>query len=127
MKSIGTAEGAAIEAAIQETMLDTCVVLVFTETEGELHEPVTGYVPGVPSICRFRGKKSEWRPNPEFALSEADALLQVPKDLVVRSVDRITITHRFGVQLASPLTYDVVGDPVPTIYSQHVMLQERHL
>ena len=127
MKAIGTAEGAALETAILDAMLDTCTIDTYTETAGELNEPLVEYVPSAPSPCRFRGKLSRWMPNADYDISAVDALLQLPKDTVITSLDRVTITARFGRVLDVPLTYDVKGEPTPAIMSLHVSLMERHL
>lgn len=127
MKPVGVKEGASLEAFIQGAMLDLCTIDVYTEAEGELNEPIVTYVPGEPTVCRFRGKRAEWSPTPDYGISSIDALLQLPKDTVITNRDQVTIIARFGVTLAEPLTYDVKGEPTPAILSLHVQLMEHHL
>lgn len=127
MKPFPVAELERLALDVQDAMQDTCTIDVYTETAGDLNEPIVTYPPGDEVKCRFRGKISHWLPTPDYALSSVDALLQLPPDAVITNRDHVTIVARFGQRLESPPIYEVKGEPTPAIYSQHVMLVEHHL
>ena len=100
-------------AMLQQTQLrhmpDTCQVLQYTAGAADDYgKPVVTYTPGETSLCGFKPtRKREGMGGGQVPL--VDAQLRLPQTVTVASQDRIKLTHRHGVALAEPVTFEIVG------------------
>jgi hypothetical protein len=120
-------ERANLQAAVAQSMVDICVIHTREETQSASGEVLPTYVDSDPTPCRYYALRSRFTAGPEFILVDIDARCVLPAGTAVSSRDLITITHRLGALLATPLQYDVHGDPTPGIMSTEVALAEHHL
>lgn len=95
-----------------ESLLDTCVVLVYSSTEDEFNLPAVTYTPGAPLSCGYDPSSSrEVQDSGQVVIT--DGLIRLPAGTAITHLDRIQLTHRAGQALATPITFDVVGQVAP--------------
>jgi head-tail adaptor len=93
----------------QETgMMDTCELICRGETgQDEYGQPVENWVAGATLACGLDNRASSEYRNAEAAVF--DARLRLPIETDVSNVDRVRITHRFGILLETPLEFQLTG------------------
>lgn len=107
-----TTEMAAIRADELATFTDTAVRGVFAEgTPNDLGESVPSYTAGTATACLVLFTGGQERRSQDIQPVLWDAIARVPYDYTIAYRDRLTLTHRFGVALASSITFEVVGQP----------------
>jgi hypothetical protein len=106
------AELACMQAAAESVMMDVCELLTRFETDrvDDYGMPVVEWISLQGVACGLDMRSSGEVRNAEANLW--DARLRLPIDMDVNRVDRVVITHRFGVLLAEPLLYQVDGEPL---------------
>jgi hypothetical protein len=127
LPGFATRELAAMKAEVEASMLDFCTIDSANDTAGELNEPVVEYESGELTRCRFRSAASIHNPGPAYVVDGFEGMLRLPLETLVTNRDHVTITHRLGQRLAAPMTFAVLGDPVPGLASLEVKLQAVHL
>lgn len=127
MHPLAATETAKIQDAVEGAMLDTCQVLVYTETPGDLNEPAITYVPGPVTICRFEGKKQLFEPSEDYGIASANGLVKLPTSVPITSRDHILLLTRFGYALDPPQEYDVKGEPAAGVWATDISVMDHHL
>lgn len=104
-------ELAALQAHQTYHMMDTCTVDVYTDAGADAYgNPNPSWVAGTAVMCGLSMvKAAEGVENADAPLM--DALLRLPIETAITSADRITITHRHGVELDAPETYLMISEP----------------
>jgi hypothetical protein len=120
-------EFAGLREVTESSMLDTCLVGAYSETSGDLGEADVAWQDGAPTICRFREDNASTRPGVDFTVDTTEAKVLLPQGTAITARDRVTITHRFGQALETPLVYQVDGDPVQGVTAIAAKLQQVHL
>ena len=111
MADFSTAELAAMQATQESAMMDTCVVLEYSAgTADEYGYPDPAWNAGLSYACGLDGGGRRELLD-EAQVVEYDAVLRLPIDAEVEQVDRIRITHRFGVELDTSVDYEIVAEP----------------
>lgn len=97
----------------------------------EVHAPGAADEGGVPVATYTDGATEQWLyrrlrarevvEGSETPLAEAEAWPM--RHSVVRGVDRVRLTHLYDEALAAPITYEIVGGPVPDHITEHVYLR----
>jgi head-tail adaptor len=109
MNSFSLAELAAMQDTQEEAMQDTCELLIRgSKGQDEYGQPVEEWIFGAETECGLEMVRSSEYRNAEAAVF--DARLRLPIDTDVSNIDRVYITHRFGVMLERPLAFDLVGN-----------------
>lgn len=115
MDAFTTLEMAAMQSAAEDTMMDTCVVQTVSTSKDATGYPVPSTSDGSAIACgvnvtgRSRGKHE--RQLDTMLVTKADVLIRVPSGTDISETDKIKVTHRFGVELSTPISYEVVGVP----------------
>jgi len=93
----------------EEGMMDICDLLEHMETdrENKYGKPVEEWVTRSGLACGLDMRSSGEVRNAEAELW--DARLRLPIDTEVSRVDRVVITHRFGVLLKEPMLFQFEG------------------
>lgn len=109
MTSFSAAELACMQTTQEAAMMDTCDLLVRDETDraDEYGMPVANWVIQATVACGLDMRPSQEARNAEAKLF--DARLRLPIETDFSQVDRVRITHRFGVMLEAPLEYEIIG------------------
>jgi len=115
---------AGIRAAYEDEMGDTCVVLAYSETQDAVGAVVPGYAAGAALACLFSPVSSAEQHRADGTLAVVVARLRLPVGTAITRRDRVQLTQRFGVDLASPLTYEIEGAPYETLGFLHCDLRE---
>ena len=110
MRTFTTTELERMQGTQEEGMMDTCDLLehVTTDREDEYGKPVEEWVARSGIACGLDLRSSEEVRNAEADLW--DARLRLPIDTEVSRVDRVVITHRFGVLLETPMLFQMEGE-----------------
>ena len=111
MRAFTNSELSAMRQTQTSAMMDTCVVLIHGSGAIDAYgNPSAGYSEGSPVRCGYHpGSSREVQQGNETVL--VDATLRLPVGTVINSRDRVRLTHRFGEVLATPLLFDVMGQP----------------
>lgn len=93
-------------------MQDTCVVLTYASVAKDLHgRPQASWTANTPTKCGFDPKPGGAEAMGTAQLPLYDASLRLPLSTVVDHLDRVRVSHRFGVAEVAPITYEIVGQP----------------
>ncbi len=115
MRPLSAGELAAMQITQEAAMPDTCVISAYSD--GSLApngKPRAIYTDGLATICGFSAVATigGWREIRDTAQVPAtDGTIRLPISKNVSNLDRIRITHRFGVALIAPETFEIVGQP----------------
>ena len=99
------------QGAATETMQDTCIIQHPASGSANAYGiPVVGYAEGEPTPCGYKASSSKevQRGNDTVII---DAKLRLPYGTSIKSDARVTLTHRFGQELAIKPTFNVIGEP----------------
>lgn len=111
MRAFGTEELERLQGTQEGAMQDTCLVLVYVSMTDKYGLPKPVYGDGYEVACGLELV----RPNERQGRGEVpviEARLRLAWDSVIDERDRVKVTHRFGVELASPQTFEIVGPVV---------------
>lgn len=99
------------QAAAAVTMQDTCVIQYATSGAANAYGvPTVAYTAGTPTPCGYKARSSkEVQQGNETVIIDAE--LRLPYGTDIKSNARVTLTHRFGVELAIKPTFNVIGEP----------------
>lgn len=108
-----TDELSRMQATQEAAMMDSCVLVTkHRESTDGYGNPVYGELDGAEIACGFDPTASREVPDgSEVAITDAQLRLPLAQEVNVQAISRVTITRRFGVVLASPLLFDVIGLP----------------
>lgn len=108
--SLRSGEITRLQAAQQQHLGDTCVILSYSAADNAYNLPEPTFTPGAPTDCGFKGNsRREVQDGGQVIV--ADAELRLASDTTITQLDRVRLTHKAGQELASPLTFDVIGHP----------------
>jgi hypothetical protein len=100
-----------MRAAQEAVMMDACVRLAYgAPTTDTYNLPESQYTPQSPIACGFDPTASK-EVMSEGQVVVTDGQMRLPVGTTVDSRDRFQVTHRHGEALASPPTFELIGDP----------------
>jgi head-tail adaptor len=108
MQAFSTAELAAMQAAQQAGMQDTCIIQTYSETINTYGQPVPTWTDGTAQACGVYPKGLRESHNVSNTTVQYDATIRLPVGTVVDMRDRVKVTHRFGVAVTN-VTYGIIG------------------
>lgn len=98
-----------MQATQEAAMMDTCVLMRYSEMLDAINHPVPTWTDGPSTICGLDMTGGEEQRGSQRVVARWDATIRLPLDTVIDLRDRIRITHRFGQALASGLVYEIAG------------------
>ena len=117
MDAFAAAELTGMQDTAEESMMDTCVVLVWSSGSSDAFgQPVETWTAGDAIACGFNPKGGrEINASAGGGIAAAnpiltDASVRLPIDTTLDRKDRVQITHRFGVAITAQ-TYEIIGEP----------------
>jgi hypothetical protein len=111
MNALSTAELSHMQAANTSAMWDTCCIV--SRTAGLLDEfgnPADVWTEGADLACGL-DMRTSYEVLQGTQVPVRAPRLRLPFGTVVTNLDRIKITKRYGVTLAAPLMYEIIGPP----------------
>lgn len=91
-------------------MQDVCVVEVWTEgADDDYGVPAARWVDGAELACGLDMTQAKQDEAPSAETELGDGRIRLPIDTVLDRRSRIRLTERFGVLLAEPETFEIVG------------------
>lgn len=117
MRAFTTTELERMQGAQEDGMMDTCVLLHLTERGSDDYGmPVKQWVEGSVLACGLdMDPKPEWNApagaGDETQAEAGEARLRLPIDTDISRLERVRVTHRFGVLLDEPPEYDLTETP----------------
>lgn len=98
-----------MQATQESAMMDTCVLMRYSETLDSINHPLPTWNDGEATKCGLdMTGGSELRGNQRI-LVRWEAMLRLPLHTTIDLRDRVRITHRFGQALATELVYEISG------------------
>jgi hypothetical protein len=113
MRAFSAQEIAGMASTQEGAMMDTCQRLQrYTEAD-DYNNPKQTFIAGASYSCGLDESPRDREALDGTQVVMMDAKLRMSLDLegVIANVDRLRITHRFGVALATPLDYEIIGAP----------------
>lgn len=113
MRPFGEDELARMQAAAQASMMDACELLEqVTLGRDEFNQPKQAYQVALVACCGFAPlSASEVKGQTQVPLIDAQLRLPLSLQGAFDNCDRVRVTHRHGVELASPPEYEFAGPP----------------
>lgn len=102
-------ELAGMQATQESAMMDTCVLMRYSEALDAINHPVPTWTDGESMLCGLDMTGGTEQRGSQRVIVRWDAVIRLPLDTVIDLRDRIRITHRFGQALASGLVYEIAG------------------
>lgn len=111
MTKFSPAELARMELAQTGAMQDKCIIMVYSAEDGDYGPSMDypTYTAGDPVVCGYKPTSKEVMDGSQVAMT--DGKLRLPIGTDVSHLDRIRLTHRFGVALSTPETFEILGQP----------------
>ena len=106
-----TAELTALETDQEAHMMDTCSIGVYHSVPDAYGIPTPTYQAADGSVICGLNENVRQEVQSRGEVVMVDAVLRLPVGTAVDSRDRITITHRFGVELTVKPVYNIIGSP----------------
>ena len=95
-------------ADMEETMLDTCIVHTRADAaEDEYGMPAAAWTDSDPTRCGYRTANRR----EVLGIAQAlvfDSALRLPVGVVISNLDQVSVNHRMGMALPSPLRFKIV-------------------
>lgn len=112
MRAFTATELSRMQATQQSAMQDTAQHLQRTTTTDAYNRPVETFTPRLSYSCGFAPNPSqEGMENSQVPMADATLRIPLSVESVIDTDDRLKITHRFGVALAAPETFEIIGQP----------------
>lgn len=108
MKKLTAAELAKMQTTQVESLMDTCVIMTYTQALDDYGAEVTTWPDGATVDCGLNMTPSRESRQADMNVERIDATIRLPLNTVVKSSDKIRITHRFGVAITA-LVFEVIG------------------
>lgn len=91
-------------------MQDTCKVQVYSRTFDTYGAPLEVYTDGSAIDCGvlMNTERENWRR--EMTTERIGATIRLPIATILKTTDRIKVTHRFGVALGVDQVFEIVGE-----------------
>jgi hypothetical protein len=116
VRALTTDELSRMQTTQESAMMDTCIILRCTDgCADEYGMPITAWVEGAAIVCGYDGRRHveagipAGTPATQVALT--DGRVRLPIETDISNLDRIELTHRFGVLLPEPALFEISGDP----------------
>ncbi len=105
-----------MQSAQEAAMMDTCVLLKYVDgATDEYGMPRPVWVEGPILACGYDGRRHVEQGVPggtdETQVELTDGRIRLPIDTDIRNLDKVRVTHRFGVLQEAALEYELVGAP----------------
>lgn len=112
MQPFSSDELSGLQVAQEAAMMDTCIVTRrSTNSIDPYGMPQATWTDGSPIACGLNASANrEVMDGAQVVVT--DAVLRLPIDTVIGAEDRVTVTRRFGVALATPLYFELIGEPM---------------
>ena len=96
--------------AQEAAMMDTCVLMRYSEVKDAINHPVPTWTDGEISICGLKSTGGNEQRGNGRTVVRWDARLRMPLNTVIDLRDRVRIVLRFG-QPCTPIVYEVSAPP----------------
>lgn len=95
----------------EESMIDTCVLMTATTTYDVVGGAVQTWTDGAPTECGVEFTSERRQESIEVAgvRYDVDATVRLPLAVTPTSLQRIRVTHRYGVALTTAWLFEVLG------------------
>jgi head-tail adaptor len=103
-----TAELTRMQAAQTASMMDTCIVQSYAMTLDDYGAEVDTYTDGSAIACGVNMTPASESRTATMNVERIDATVRLPIATVIKSTDRVKVTHRFGVAITN-IVFEVVG------------------
>jgi head-tail adaptor len=90
------------------SMLDTCVIQVYAMTLDDYGAEVDTYTDGSAIACGVNMTPASESRTAVMNVERVDATVRLPIATVIKSTDRVKVTHRYGVAITN-IVFEVVG------------------
>lgn len=116
MRRFTTTELERMQGTQVQAMQDVCVILEHVDgVTDEYGMPVPVWIEGPVTECGYDGRRhleaGVPAGTPTTQVEMTDGRLRLPIDTRIEITDRVRLTHRFGVMLATPIMYELTGEP----------------
>lgn len=112
MRSFTTTELSRMQATQESAMQDTCQHLQRSTVADSFNLPAETFTAMLSYRCGFEpASLDEGMEVTEVAMVDAKLRLPLSVESVITNVDRLKITHRFGVAWAEQPVFEIVGKP----------------
>jgi hypothetical protein len=111
MRHFTTVELSRLAGTQTGAMQDICRILAYSAVSSD-YGPATGqatYTAGSPVVCGYNPKPKEVQGDGQVMMT--DGTLRLPSGTTISHLDRIRLTHRYGVALSPVETFEVLGQP----------------
>jgi len=110
MRAFTTDELDRLQSTQESAMQDTCAIQTYSSMKDGYGNPKPVYQDAYESECGLEHlDPAEVQATGQVPI--IDAKLRLPLDTELDERDRIKITHRFGVELATPQMFEIDGPP----------------
>lgn len=100
-----------MQAHAEESMWDTCQVIEYNGyATDDYGQPSPAYYLRWPVIACGYDANARKEVMLETQVVLTDAVVRLPIDTVLDNRDRIKVTHRHGVAITGPPTYEIIGE-----------------
>jgi len=101
-----------MQDANEAAMWDTCRLVVrVTGAVDAYGHPAEMWAEGATDVACGLDLRSSYEVLRGTQVPRYDARLRLPIDTEITNVDRVKVTHRHGVALATPLVFEFIGQP----------------
>ncbi len=109
MQDFSATELSRMQSAQDAAMQDTGVILRYAETRDGYNNPDADYTAADTSTACGLEMTDPDEVQESGNVPLVDAWLRLPIETTIETRDRVRITHRYGVELSDPMTFDVEG------------------
>jgi len=108
MRKLTAVELSRMQANQVESLMDTCVIQVYSETIDSYGQPTATYTDESAIDCglNMNSGRENWRT--DMTVTRIDATLRLPLETIIKSTDRVKVTHRFGAAITA-IVFEVIG------------------
>jgi len=109
MNAFSADELTAMQDTQESAMMDTCVLMRYSEAMDAINHAVPTWTDGQTSECGLDMREGEERIGDGRVIVKWEARLRLPINTTLDLRDRIRITARFGSPLNTPIVYQIVS------------------
>lgn len=108
MKDFSSDELSRMQATNVAAMQDTCVIQAYALGLDDYGAEAPTYTDGAAIDCGLNMTPTRERRSAEMNVERIDATIRLPLGTVIKSTDRVKVTHRFGAAITA-LIFEVAG------------------
>jgi hypothetical protein len=108
MRAFTTDEMTRLQAANEESMMDTCVIMTHSTLLDSYGADSQVFTDGLPTICNVDMTVVMENRKADMTVEKIDATIRLPIGTVIKPADRVRITARYGIAVM-PIELEVVG------------------